>query len=145
MDNEELNNAYKQNAFKVPENYFETFDDKVMARLYKKDKQVHTILAWKRWGIAASLFIVASATVFLYMNRSQAAVDIASATISDAELERFRNEAEVNEEEFLELLSTQAIDSIYQLEVVSVSNTTFSEEETETIEEEYSPLDEIEI
>ena len=106
MDNEDLNKDFKNNPFKVPENYFETFDSRVMDRLYKKQHKMGLWRNLKKWGIAASLFIAAGVGVYLYNNQTQAidVIDIASTNINAVELDKFQNDVEVSDDEFMELL-----------------------------------------
>ncbi len=146
MENEDLNNEYKsRNAFKVPEDYFENFDASVLKRIQSQGSSMTVWHSITKWSIAASIIIVAGVGVFLYSHQIDDSIDISTASISDTELESYRSAVEVSDELFIELLSKQAVDSIYNAEIIAVSNNVPSNKEIENIEEEYSPLDDIEI
>lgn len=146
MEESELNNELKKNPFRMPEGYFESFDDKVLARLNKGKSSFSVWRNVKKWSIAAVVFLAAGLGVFVYNQRTPDTIDLANVAISETELLSFQEEVEVSDDEFMELLNTQAVDSIYHLEVLSVGNAAVEEEAIEWIDEEYSPLeDEIEI
>ncbi len=146
MEESELNNELKKNPFSVPEGYFESFDTNVLARLNEGRPKFSVWRNAKKWSVAAAVFLAAGLGVFLYNQRASDTVDLATVTVSDTELESFQEEVEVSDDEFMELLNKQAVDSIYHMEVSTVSNNADEEEAIELMDDEYSPLeDEIEI
>jgi hypothetical protein len=146
MNEPELNKEFKNNSFKVPDGYFEAFDAKVLDRLNGKDHQLKGWSFYKRWGIAASILLVLGSGVFFYWNQPDSELDFSKVDISQSELQRFQNDVEMTEDEFIDLLNASAVDSCYRLEVISVSDNVARNPEINSIQEEFSPLeDEFEI
>ncbi len=145
MEKESLHEQFKHNGFKVPENYFEALEERVIKHLPKEDKR-RALPKWKHWSIAASLFIAAGLGAFYFMSRKDEVIDIATASISTSELEEYENNVEVSDDELADIVSLQLIDSLYQTRVISAkSKSREHQKEIESIEEEYSPLDDVEI
>ena len=100
----------------------------------------------KKMSIAAAIFLASGIAVFLYQQNQQNTLSIDNANIAETEYQEFQNNIEINDDELTEVLSTQFVDSLYKAEVLSVSlPSDTNTDELESVEEEYSPLDEIEI
>lgn len=142
MAEEEFNSEWKASEYKVPEGYFDTFDDRVMQRIRAEER---TMKVWKRvrqWSVAAGIFLASGLAFYWYGSSSgKGGVDISKTELSEAELQRFENETEVSDDELVELVSARAIDSIYRAEVFIPNHADVSNAALESIEEEYSPLD----
>jgi hypothetical protein len=147
MNKEDLDSEMKHNGFKVPENYFEQFDEQVLQQLPRKYKPGTLFLPlMKKMSIAAALFLASGIAVFLYQQNNQNALSIDNANIAEAEFQEFQSSIEINDDELSDVLSAQFIDSLYKVEILSLSQSSDSKtNELESVEEEYSPLDEIEI
>ena len=147
MNIEDLNSGMKHSGFKVPENYFEQFDDCVLQQLPRPKKHGTLVLPiMKKMSIAAALFLASGIAVFLYQQNKQNTLSIDNANIAETEYQEFQNNIEINDDELTEVLSTQFVDSLYKAEVLSVSQHSDTKtNELESVEEEYSPLEEIEI
>lgn len=146
MSQEDLNSDLRKNKFTVPDNYFETYDARLMERIHRAKPANRFRVYLKRWTIAASIVILAVSGWLVFRNEPAEKVDIANISIDETELEDFQNDADVNEEEFMELLNEQALDTINNIEVMAVSNVTFTDREIQDISEEYTLLDdEVEI
>lgn len=147
MNKEDFDSGMKHRGFKVPDNYFEQLDDRVLQQLPRKHKHGTLVLPiMKKMSIAAALFLASGLAVFLYQQNNKAPFSIDNASIAETEFQEFQNTLEISDDELTEVLSNQFIDSLYKAEVLSVSSTTEQKiTEFEEVEEEYSPLDDIEI
>lgn len=73
MNNIDINELKKTDAFKVPENYFDTLTDRVMSKIPAEDTKVISInqgkknsMGWWKWSsIAACIAMVIVGTVFI--------------------------------------------------------------------------------
>lgn len=118
-----LDNDFKKNGFKVPQNYFEQLDNNIISALYSKDTVVK-LTFWhknKRWLVAASITTIAIVGAW-YNNVIKIQNTNTFASITAQEYTEFENETDITDEDINDLLSTEAIDSIYKLEIVPVNN-----------------------
>jgi hypothetical protein len=147
MNKEDFDSSMKHNGFKVPENYFEQLDERVLQQLPRTHKPGTLFLPlMKKMSVAAAIFLASGIAVFLYQQNKQNTLSIDNANIAETEYQEFQNNIEINDDELTEVLSNQFVDSLYKAEVLSVSKPSDTNtDELESVEEEYSPLDEIEI
>lgn len=147
MNKEDFDSSMKHNGFKVPENYFEQLDERVLQQLQRTHKPGTLFLPlMKKMSVAAAIFLASGIAVFLYQQNKQNTLSIDNANIAETEYQEFQNNIEINDDELTEVLSNQFVDSLYKAEVLSVSKPSDTNtDELESVEEEYSPLDEIEI
>ncbi|NQW42905.1 MAG: hypothetical protein HQ463_05680 [Bacteroidetes bacterium] len=132
MENNDLNNEFKNNGFRLPENYFEQLNTKVIKNLYSEN--THSKLSfWKKntkWLVAASIALIAGLGILINSNTTGNS-EVSFASLSVEECNEYVNNEELTEEEFSEIISNEAVDSIYQMEIVAGSLKT----DTETIED----------
>lgn len=101
LDN--LNN--KKNPFKVPENYFEDFNTKIMEQLPVTEKASKIVPLWKKIlplavAVAACVAVLFTVLPMININSKPDQTSIASSTIS--------------EDEIFEIMEDQLIASKYQ-------------------------------
>lgn len=147
MNKADFDSGMKHQGFKVPDNYFEQFEDKVLQQL-PGNRKIGTLFLplMKKMSIAAAIFLASGLAVFLYQQNHKEPITIANATIAEAEYQEFQKSIEITDDELTEVLSAQFVDSLYKAEVLSVNKPSNSKtQEVEEVEEEYSPLDDIEI
>ncbi len=145
MNKEDFDSGMKHKGFKVPDGYFEHFEDKVVQKLPVK-KGGFMVPIMKKMSIAAALILASGLAVFFYNQNKSESFNIANARISESDYIEFQNTIDLNDDEFSEVVSTQFIDSLYKAEVLSVNlKSSQAIKEMEEIEAGYSPLDEIEI
>lgn len=119
MQNNDLNNISKNNAFKVPEDYFEKLNIEVLSQLYKNKNK---LTFWKKnskWLVAASISIVIS--IGVWINSSSKTTPINYANITEEEYIDFEENNELTDEELSEIINTEALDSIYKTEIITAS------------------------
>lgn len=142
---EELDPKYKQEGFKVPENYFDDFESQVFRKIDPLKTQP-VLSVWKRkttWLAAASVALIAGVAYISFNTQqpSDYSSDISFEHIESAELLAYANDLEISDDEFEEFLPASAIDSIYYAEMTPETQTTFDPADLKDLEEEYSPLD----
>jgi hypothetical protein len=138
-----LDDINKKNIFKVPDNYFEDFPDRLQKRIAetKKEKQVPVIRLRTIINIAAAAVILIFAVYGVNQFRNQPnSVDQLLSDISSDEMINFLVESEISVDEFLENLD---------ISIIASDEYSFSEElfPSESIDEETidNLLDEYEI
>jgi hypothetical protein len=109
MKDFKINNEYKINSgFKIPENYFESFSEKVQLQINKEEPKVESIFYKKRtWisTIAAVLVIALSVTIF-----TKIAISPKEDTIV---LENYiTSQSDINQYDFVNLLDKNDIEEI---------------------------------
>ena len=109
MKDFKINNEYKINSgFKIPENYFESFSEKVQLQINKEEPKVVSIFYKKRtWisTIAAVLVIALSVTIF-----TKIAISPKEGTIV---LENYiTSQSDINQYDFVNLLDKNDIEEI---------------------------------
>lgn len=109
MKDFKINNEYKINSgFKIPENYFESFSEKVQLQINKEEPKVVSIFYKKRtWisTIAAVLVIALSVTIF-----TKIAISPKEDTIV---LENYiTSQSDINQYDFVNLLDKNDIEEI---------------------------------
>lgn len=148
MENNELHPDFKKNPFTVPEGYFESFDKKVMDKIYPPKQSLGVWVNYKKWLVAAGVALAISFSILLYHGSGETNFDLASEDIDSLELATYTNDVDVSEDEFVDIVDEAGVDSLYKEEIIIKVNTVnYSEtEQIELLDEEYSPLeDEIEI
>jgi hypothetical protein len=142
---EELDPKYKQEGFKVPENYFDNLESQVFRKINPLKAQP-VLSVWKRkttWLAAASVALIAGVTYISFNTQppSDYGSDISFENIESSELLAYANDVDISDDEFEDFLPATAIDSIYNAEIVPQNQTTFDPADLQDLEEEYSPLD----
>ncbi|MES2617241.1 MAG: hypothetical protein V4613_05145 [Bacteroidota bacterium] len=148
MENNELHPNFKKNPFKVPEGYFESFDKEVMNKIYHPKQSLGVWVNYKKWMVAAGVAMTIGLSALLYNNSNDSDFNLASTDVDSLELANYTNDVDVSEDEFMDIVDEEAVDSLYREEIILKVNTVnYSEtEQIELLDEEYSPLDdEIEI
>ncbi len=143
---EDLDQRYKKNGFKVPENYFEEFDDQLIERIKLQQPEARPVFSvWKKkaWLAAASVAILSCITYIAYQGSgAQPNQEISFNNIDADELIAYENEVELSEDEFEEMIPAYTIDSLYQAEILPAADMEFSNEDIQDLEDEFSALDE---
>jgi|GEM_PF-6742662 len=141
--NPNLSNKPKH-GFKVPENYFETLDGRILAALgSEQTAKAAPRFRFSRaaWPIAASLILGSFA--FLLFNpgsESNTGLSYSLQHLDSAELTEYTGNLELDEEEFEAYLPEQLVDSIYNTQIAEA--TYYEEDLLQDLESEYSILDE---
>ena len=109
MKDFKINNEYKINSgFKIPENYFESFSEKVQLQINKEEPKVVSIFYKKRtWisTIAAVLVIALSVTIYTKM-----AINTKDDSVV---LENYiTSQSDINQYDFVNLLDKNDIEKI---------------------------------
>jgi hypothetical protein len=144
---EEFDKKYRENGFKVPESYFDHFEDRVFERLKEvKPGQTPVLSVWRRkttWLAAAGLALICSIAYITTRTSGISPTEtVTFEQLDPVELAQYENEIELSEDEFEEIIPAYTVDSLYQAEILQVNNTSFSQDELENLEEEYTALDE---
>lgn len=142
---DELDQQYKDNGFKVPDGYFDSFEERVLARIReeKNEKKMWASKSRAWWPVAACL--VMAIGIGYIANRPSPNVNLAAAmdNVDTVELAAYTDEVDLSEEEFEEIIPVYTVDSLYQAEIASTDNAgDLSPLELQDVEEEFSPLDE---
>lgn len=144
---DELDQKYKDNGFRVPEGYFDSFEERVLSRIKKEERPGKRMWISKSrvlWPVAACL-VMAIGIVYV-ANRPSQEVSLAAAldNVDTIELAAYTEEVDLSEEEFEEIIPVYVVDSLYKEDIVSKGNTgsELSPLELQDVEEEFSPLDE---
>lgn len=124
-----LPESLKENPFKVPENYFEDFTQKMMSRLPEKEmKMPAKVTMWQKakpWVYMAAMFIGMFFMVQLFINKPAKGNHAPSVTFVDIDKhlqnDKYWNTVKVSEEEFYKYLEDQLTedgyyDYLYRLE-----------------------------
>lgn len=124
-----LPESLKENPFKVPENYFEDFTQKMMSRLPEKEiKMPAKVTMWQKvkpWVYMAAMFIGMFFMVQLFINKPATGNHAPSATFVDInkhlQNDKYWKTVQISEEEFYKYLEDQLAedgyyDYLYQLE-----------------------------
>jgi len=143
---DDLDKRYKDNGFKVPEGYFESFEERVLSRIReeKPGKGRMWISKSRLWWPVAACLVMAIGIVY-FVSRPSQEVSLAAAmdNVDTIELAAFTDEVDLNEDEFEEIMPVYTVDSLYQAEIASTDNGgDLSPLELQDVEEEFSPLDE---
>ena len=144
MENNEINNSAKNNAFEVPDGYFEKLNLNVISNLYPAKNK---FIFWKKnskWLAAASVALILGLSFWTKKNNSILPINYAS--ITEEEFAAFEENIEISDEELTELVSTDDVDSLYKNTIKQINY--IEEEKINAIDtlDEYSLFeDEIEI
>lgn len=143
---DDLDNKYKDNGFKVPDGYFDSFEERVLSgiREEKPEKRKMQVSKSRVWWPVAACLVMAIGIGYL-ASRPSAEVNLAAAmdNVDTAELTAYTNEVDLSEDEFEDIIPVYTVDSLYQAEIASADNTGgLSPLELQDVEEEFSPLDE---
>jgi hypothetical protein len=144
---EEFDKKYRKNGFKIPESYFDHFEDRVLERLDAiHTKQAPALSVWRKkttWIAAAGLALVCSiAYLASYTSGNPGIEAVTFDQLNAAELAQYENEVELSEDEFEEIIPAYTVDSLYKTEILQANNNGFSKDELKDLEEEYTALDE---
>jgi len=145
---EELDKKYKNNGFKIPDNYFEDFDQKVFAGIHQQNTEpLPQLRFWKKktiWMAAAGFALISGLSYIAYQTTPATTTqqEISFDNLDPNELMEYENDIELNEDEFEEIIPAYTIDSIYQDEFIPANALEFSPSDIQDLEEEYSALDE---
>jgi len=144
MENNEINNSAKNNAFEVPDGYFEKLNLNVISNLYPAKNK---FIFWKKnskWLAAASVALILGLSFWTKKNNSILPINYAS--ITEEEFAAFEENIEISDEELTELVSIDDVDSLYKNTIKQINY--IEEEKINAIDtlDEYSLFeDEIEI
>ncbi len=139
---EELDKAYKNNAFKVPDGYFDKLSQQVNSRLYPaKDKW--RIVIGKALSVAASIVVIVSIGMLSYKSAQPENAEVSFNQLDSMDIVNYTSSVDISDDELEEIVTEEAIDAIYKAEMVSDQNTNdnIPEEEIEELEEEFNFLD----
>ncbi len=108
-------------GFDIPENYFETFSDKLMAKLPSNEIKVISIYQKKKkWLFAVAAILVLSVTIPILYQYS------INQTIDESTLENYiTNQSTISENDLVELLNEDAIQKMnldLQIDNKSIEN-----------------------
>lgn len=143
----DFDNRYKNEIFKAPEGYFESFEDKVLSRLKSESEEKSRRPILRSYirpviGIAASILVIIVIGLFS-VKSAKDKVDITFNDLDSAEIANYVSNLELSDEEFEEFIPDYTVDSLYKEEITfEFINSNFSPSELENLEEEFDPLSE---
>lgn len=111
MKLEDLN---KDNIFKVPDNYFENFPDRLKKRIEEREKHKKVPMIRLRTIIhmaAAAVILIFAIYGITSINKNNPSIDQLLSEISSEELVNYLLESEISTDEFLESLDASIIAS----------------------------------
>ena len=110
MKDFKLDNESKiTSGFTMPDGYFDTFSDKVLAQLPKQEQKVISIFnSRKTWYFAAAAVLILMLCIPLYTNYSTQQEEIDSATLENY----IAYQSTISEEEIVDLLEPEDLDKI---------------------------------
>lgn len=143
---DELDKKYKDNGFKVPEGYFDSFEERVLSRIKKEDTGKRMWISKSRvlWPVAACLVMAIGIVYVANRPSGEASLAVAMDNVDTVELAAYTEEVDLSEEEFEDIIPVYTVDSLYEAEIASADDIGggLSLLELQDVEEEYSPLDE---
>jgi hypothetical protein len=138
---EEFDKGYKNNGFKVPDKYFENMESQLTDRLYPSTQKWKVYIG-KAISIAASIVVLISIGTLSYKSSQKQDTPISFSDLDSMEIVNYTSSIEITDDELEELVSEQAIDSIYKAEIqVEQVNNGLPAEDLSDLEEEYNYLD----
>lgn len=139
---DELDEAYKNNGFKVPDGYFDELSYQVSSRLYPARSRWRIVIG-KALSVAASIVVIISIGMMSYQSAQPEKADVSFSQLDSMDIVNYTSSVDISDEELEEIVTEEAIDAIYKAEIVSdqTSNSSIPEEEIEELEEEFNFLD----
>jgi hypothetical protein len=129
---------------KIPAAYFETLDERILARIQKEKESEAGRTDFKQFSIyryvpAAAAIAVFTALLALVYNESSPSKTgtFTQMSADSAELANYLENTSLSDNELAYLLSEEVVDSLYNAEIVLSSNETFSADELQNLEEEF--------
>ncbi len=136
----DFDKPYQGNEFKVPEQYFETLENRVVEKLYGKTQfkvYINRIIA-----IAASIVIVVGIGLLSFRSNTNDNKSITFSDLDSSDIAAFENSVEFSDEDIEELVSDYTIDSLYRADVkFEPINNQLSKQDISELEEEFEILD----
>jgi len=138
---EEFDKGYKNNGFKVPNNYFENLETQLSERLYPSTQKWKVSIN-KAISIAASVVVIISIGTLSFKSSQKQDTPISFSDLDSMEIVNYTSSIDITDDELEELVSEQAIDSIYKVEIqLEQVNNVLPAEDISDLEEEYVFLD----
>ena len=138
---EDFDKDYKNNGFKVPDNYFENMETQLTKQLYPST-QKWKIYIGKAISIAASVAVIISIGTLSYKSSQKQDTPVSFSDLDSMEIVNYTSSIDITDDELEELVSEQAIDSIYKAEIqLEQVNNVLPAEDISDLEEEYNFLD----
>lgn len=139
---EELDKSYKGNGFKVPEGYFEQLNIAVNDRLYPGSAKWKVAIG-RALSVAASVAVIISIGLLSYKSAQPESAEIGFNELDSMDIVNYSSSVDISDEELEEIVSEEAIDAIYQTEIVTEQSnkSTIPQEEIDELEEEFNFLD----
>jgi hypothetical protein len=139
----QMDNHKDNQGFKIPENYFENFEDNVMNRLQKDHLNKKPIFFSHKifWPIAATILLAGLSIIFLnkesHVSDSKA-IDFSS--LDSTEINAYLSSLEISDAEFLDFVPETLVDSLYEAEITDYANVEFDPIQLQDLEDEFSIL-----
>ena len=96
-------------GFTMPDGYFDTFSDKVLAKLPKQETKVVSIFSSRKtWYFAAAAVLVLMLSIPIFNNYSMQAEEIDSATLENY----IAYQSNISEEQIVNLLEQEDLDKM---------------------------------
>ncbi len=96
-------------GFTMPEDYFDTFSNKVLAKLPKQEPKVVSIFSTRKyWYFAAAAVLILMLSIPLYNNYQTQQEEIDSATLENY----IAYQSNISEEQIVDLLEQEDLDKI---------------------------------
>lgn len=105
------NNINKKLPFKVPENYFESFNKEILAKLPQKEIQPRKVLLWKRltpWVAAAAMVSGVLLSVSIALSAPESKQQLPQTTSKNAPLA-----SSSEDDEFYKYIEEQSVNALY--------------------------------
>lgn len=121
METKKINNLsdiHDKNPFRVPENYFEEFTEKIMTQLPEKEFVApHKITIWEKvkpWVYMAAMFAGLFFTIqFITRNAQNSAIKPSALINTQTQNDTYWNTVQISEDEFYRYLEDQLIEESY--------------------------------
>jgi hypothetical protein len=137
----EFDKGYKNNGFRVPDKYFENMETQLSERLYPSTQKWKVYIG-KAIRIAASVVVIISIGTLSFKSSQKQDTPISFSDLDSMEVVNYTSSIDITDDELEELVSEQAIDSIYKAEIqLEQVNNVLPAEDISDLEEEYDFLD----
>lgn len=132
---EDLDKSYKSNGFKVPDGYFDQLSQTVNAKLYPSTAKLKVYIG-KALSIAASVAVMISIGLLSYKTAQPETIEVSFSQLDSMDIVNYTSSVDISDDELEEIVTEEAVDAIYNAEIMRDQNTNnnIPEEEIEELE-----------
>lgn len=107
-----LKDFKKENVFKIPEDYFQTFSDRLEKRILERSDQKTSVIPIERravrWAVAASLALLIGFGIFRIISQTRSTEEILS-SIPSSDLIAYLKDTDLSTDEVLDMIDNSII------------------------------------